>query len=90
MEAALLAAWQPADDAEGPALAIVAYEADGERPELVLGTIFDKDQDAANEALREAGFGSLARVRRVVTVPEIPQLGSGKTDYRSLKAALAT
>lgn len=89
MEAALLAAW-PSGDAEGPTLAIVAREIEGERPELLLATTLDHDRESTNEALRAAGFGNLARIKAVTQVAEIPQLGSGKIDYRTLKSALSS
>jgi len=72
---------------EGPAIAIEATP-DEANPELVLFTTLDLDRQAVNAALRDAGLSPLHNVRRVVRLPEIPLLGTGKTDYRALKAML--
>lgn len=73
---------------DGPVLAVVAT-ADVERPELVLFTTVPLDRETANRHIREAGLSALHNIRRVINLPEIPVLGTGKTDYRTLQAQLA-
>ncbi len=47
-------------------------------------------REEANAALRQAGLSALYAVRRVVRLETIPVLGTGKTDYRALKALAAS
>ncbi|MBU4211773.1 MAG: AMP-binding protein [Kiritimatiellae bacterium] len=58
-------------------------------PELVLFTMQPIAREAANQAIRKAGLSSLHNIRAVRVVETIPTLGTGKTDYRALKAMLA-
>jgi len=76
------------DTDEGPVLAVEAG-GDEARPELVLFTVRDIPRDEANRRIREAGLSALHNIRRVVRVEELPLLGTGKTNYRALKALLA-
>lgn len=76
-----------ADSDKGPILAVEAA-ADVQKPELVLFTTIDIDRGAANSYIRQAGLSGLHSIRRVVKLPQIPLLGSGKTDYRALKKKL--
>jgi acyl-CoA synthetase (AMP-forming)/AMP-acid ligase II len=76
----------PQDGEEGPALAVESTP--GEHPELVLFATFDVERDVVNRTLREAGLSPLHNIRRVERVDRIPVLGTGKTDYRSLRARL--
>ena len=46
------------------------------------------DRETVNRCIRDAGLSPIHNVRRVVKVEEIPLLGTGKTDYRALKARL--
>ncbi len=71
---------------EGPMLAVEAAEK--ERPELILFTKLDIDLETANGKIRETGFSGLHSIRRIVKLDEIPLLGTGKTDYRTLKQML--
>jgi acyl-CoA synthetase (AMP-forming)/AMP-acid ligase II/acyl carrier protein len=73
---------------EGPVLAVEA--ADAESPELVLFTILDIDRETANRKIRGAGLSGLHSIRRVIKLDEMPLLGTGKTDYRTLKQLLKT
>ncbi|WP_005031280.1 AMP-binding protein [Holophaga foetida] len=86
VEEALIARFGHEDDEE----IILAVEAtpDEHNPELVLFTIRDISREAANAAIREAGLSPIHNIRRVEKVDKIPTLGTGKTDYRSLKARL--
>ena len=45
--------------------------------------------EEANETLKEAGFSNVGRLNHHELVPEIPLLGSGKTNHRALKTQLA-
>ena len=88
IEAVLLAGLtEPAED-EGPPLAVEATS-DEAHPEIVLFTRVPLTREAANRRLRAAGLSPLHNIRRVVTMDDIPVLGTGKTDYRALKARLA-
>jgi acyl-CoA synthetase (AMP-forming)/AMP-acid ligase II/acyl carrier protein len=83
IETELLRRFREADD--GPVIAIEAMgEADS--PEIVLFTREPADRATVNAWLHEAGLSALHNVRQVVKVDEIPVLGTGKTDYRALKA----
>lgn len=70
---------------------VLAVESAGEElnPELVLFTVRALERDAVNSRIREAGLSPLHNIRRLVRVESIPTLGTGKTDYRALKATLA-
>jgi long-chain-fatty-acid--[acyl-carrier-protein] ligase len=82
IEEVLLRAHAGSDDA-GPSLAVVAT-ADEDHPELVLFTIAALDRTQVNKSLQEAGLSGLHNIRIVRQVPQIPVLGTGKTDYRAL------
>jgi long-chain-fatty-acid--[acyl-carrier-protein] ligase len=75
------------EDDEGPVVG-VEVTADELHPEIVLFTTLEVDRSEANERIREAGLSALHNIRRVVRVDEIPLLGTGKTNYRALKALL--
>jgi len=72
---------------EGPNLAVEAAGEEG-RSELVLFTTRRLDREAVNRRIREAGLSGLHNIRRVIHVEEIPVLGTGKTDYRTLRERL--
>ena len=48
-------------------------------------TTLDLDRDDVNHTIREAGFSAIHSIKQIVKLKEIPVLGTGKTDYRSLK-----
>jgi acyl-CoA synthetase (AMP-forming)/AMP-acid ligase II/1-acyl-sn-glycerol-3-phosphate acyltransferase/acyl carrier protein len=75
---------------EGQDAPVIAVEAtvDDRRPEIVLFTSLDIDRETANGHLRGAGLSALHNIRRVIRLDSIPVLGTGKTDYRALRAAL--
>ena len=75
------------DDDEGPVVAIEAG-ADENHPEVVLFTTLDLERQTVNRQIRDAGLSPLHNVARVERVESIPLLGTGKTDYRALKARL--
>lgn len=76
------------EEAHGPLLAVEAREdASGTaQPEIILFTTQNISMAEANAALRQAGLSPLYAVRRVVKLEAIPLLGTGKTDYRALRA----
>jgi long-chain-fatty-acid--[acyl-carrier-protein] ligase len=76
------------EDDEKPVLAVEAP--DSEPPELVLFTILDIDRETANQKIRGTGLSGLHSIRRVIKLDEMPLLGTGKTDYRTLKEMLKT
>ncbi|MBN2375753.1 MAG: AMP-binding protein [Sedimentisphaerales bacterium] len=72
---------------DGPVLAIAPRRED-DRPELVLFTVKQVDREQVNTFLRQAGLSGLHNVREVVTLEQLPLLGTGKVDYRSLTEML--
>ena len=70
-----------------PSLAVEA--APGEHAELVLFTTNELERELVNHHLRDAGLSPLHNIRQIRRLESIPLLGSGKTDYRALKALLA-
>ncbi len=73
---------------EGAGVAVEALEVPGKRTELWLFSTFAVELEAANTLLREAGMANIARLSRVRILDALPLLGSGKTDYRALKAII--
>lgn len=72
---------------EGPQIAIESTT-NTEAPEIVFFTTKETDRNFVNNILRNAGLSPINNVRRVVKIESIPILGTGKTDYRSLKEIL--
>ncbi len=72
---------------EGLLLAVEAT-ANEEYPELVLFCIVDLNRHQVNQTIRKGGLSPLHNIRRVIQMDEIPVLGTGKTDYQSLKKML--
>lgn len=72
------------DTDEGP---VIAVEAGGTEthPEIVLFSTRPADRPTVNRQLREAGLSPLHNISRVIQLESIPVLGTGKTDYRTLK-----
>jgi long-chain-fatty-acid--[acyl-carrier-protein] ligase len=70
---------------EEPVLAVEA-SAEELNPELVLFTIREVDREEVNRRLKEAGLSGLHNIRVVRRLAKIPLLGTGKTDYRALRA----
>jgi long-chain-fatty-acid--[acyl-carrier-protein] ligase len=66
----------------------VAVEAHGEPPQVVLVTTLDISRQDANEAIQAAGLSGLHNVREVRRVEAMPVLGTGKVDYRAVRAML--
>ncbi len=78
----------PNPDVKGPALAVEAYGPD-DAPVIVLMTTTPVTREEANATLRGDGFSPIQSIKEVRVWPEIPLLGTGKTDYRGIKARLA-
>ena len=70
---------------EGPVLAVDALEEEGQTV-LVLFTTLPLEREQTNAVLREEGLSALYMLRRVRRLAALPLLGSGKVDYRSLRA----
>jgi long-chain-fatty-acid--[acyl-carrier-protein] ligase len=83
IEAVLQRRFGEADD--GP---VIAVEAIGhpDHPDVVLFTRRPADRGEVNALIKDAGLSALHYVRQVIPVESIPVLGTGKTDYRALKA----
>jgi long-chain-fatty-acid--[acyl-carrier-protein] ligase len=73
----------PVDFGAGPCFAVVAILS--EKPELVLFTTLTISAEEVNRALREGGSGRIVKISRVVTLSEIPLMGTGKVHYRALE-----
>jgi len=84
---AVLAERLARDDDDGPILAVAATPEE-EHPEIVLFTTRPITREQANEFLRAAGLSGLHNLRRVVRLEELPLLGTGKCDYRTLTQRL--
>ncbi len=85
IEEALLPAYpNPDPNAKGPALAVESL-GDDDSPQITLFTVLDLEREDVNQTLRNAGFSPIQFIKAVRKVESIPLLGTGKTDYRSLK-----
>jgi long-chain-fatty-acid--[acyl-carrier-protein] ligase len=73
---------------EGPRVAVEGVEAEGGR-RIVLFTTEPIDLRDANAKLLEEGFRGVMRLDEVRRVDQIPVLGTGKTDYKVLRALIA-
>jgi long-chain-fatty-acid--[acyl-carrier-protein] ligase len=76
------------DDETEPILAVES-SAEELNPDLILFSVAGIRRDDANAAIRAAGLSSLHNIRIVRQIDQIPTLGTGKTDYRALRALLA-
>jgi long-chain-fatty-acid--[acyl-carrier-protein] ligase len=88
IEEVLMSSYARPDD-KGPCLAVLPTP-DERHPELVLFTIRKLDRAQVNKTIQEAGFSGLHNIRIVREIPQIPLLGTGKADYRSLAQLLTT
>lgn len=85
LEEPLAAKYPPTDD--GPQVAVEGVELPGGR-RVVLFTTFDLPLTEANGILREAGLHGIMRFDDVRKIAAIPVLGTGKTDYKHLRAMI--
>jgi long-chain-fatty-acid--[acyl-carrier-protein] ligase len=73
---------------EGPSLALLADERNAGKPQLILFTTVDLNREQANNILQTTGFSRLIKISAVQKIEEIPLMGTGKTDYRTLQSKL--
>jgi len=83
IEAVLQRHFGEADD--GPVIAVEAL-GEAEHPDIVLFTRRPADRAEVNALIKAQGLSPLHNIRQVIEVASIPVLGTGKTDYRTLKA----
>lgn len=69
-----------------PSIAVCAVEKEEGKTQLILFAIVDLDKEEANQLLQEGGFSNLVKISSVKRIDEIPLMGAGKTDYRTLQA----
>jgi len=87
IESALAERW-PADDS-GAVLAVEAIESEDKRPELFLLGSVKIDLEEANDVLKKTGFSNLSKLKKLIQLDEMPLLGTGKTDYQTIKKIVA-
>ncbi len=69
-----------------PALALIAIDKPGMTPQLVLFSTIFLGREEVNQILHHAGFSRLIKISSVKKIEEIPLMGTGKVNYRSLSA----
>jgi long-chain-fatty-acid--[acyl-carrier-protein] ligase len=75
--------------AEGPRVAVEGVETEGGRARIVLFSTEPISLRDANHLLEQEGFRGVMRVDEVRRVDKLPVLGTGKTDYKVLRAQIA-
>lgn len=86
LEEPLVAAYPPGE--KGPQVAVEGIETpDGRR--IVLFTTVDIRLAEANAVLMQAGFRGIMRLDEVRHIEKLPLLGTGKIDYKVLRAQIA-
>lgn len=85
LEEPLSIAYPP--DEDGPRVAVEGVEDDSGR-RIVLFTTQDITLRSANELLQSAGLRGIMRLSEVRRLEKLPVLGSGKTDYKVLRAMI--
>jgi long-chain-fatty-acid--[acyl-carrier-protein] ligase len=88
IEEVLMRCYAQPDD-KGPCLAVLPTP-DETHPELVLFTTRPLDRAQANKTIQDAGLSGLHNIRIVREISQIPVLGTGKADYRTLAQLLTT
>ena len=86
LEHPLAEAYPPGEN--GPQMAVEGIELEKGR-RIALFTTAEMPLERANELLLQAGFRGIMRFDEVRRVDQIPVLGTGKTDYKVLRAQLA-
>ena len=69
---------------EGPTIAVEATPTESQ-PELVLFTTRPANRQTVNTQIRDGGLSALHNISRVIQIEQMPVLGTGKTDYRTLQ-----
>ncbi len=59
-----------------------------QEPIVALFTVKELNLAEINKYLRDTGVASIAKIRDIRIIDEIPLLGNGKTNYRALKAII--
>ena len=69
---------------------VLAVEGDDtiDPPQIVLFSKIDLGLEQINECLRNNGFSNLVKIHKLCKIETIPMLGTGKTDYKLLKAMI--
>jgi acyl-CoA synthetase (AMP-forming)/AMP-acid ligase II/1-acyl-sn-glycerol-3-phosphate acyltransferase/acyl carrier protein len=86
IEEPLAAAYPPTE--KGPQIAVEGIETPTGR-HIVLFTTADLTLPAANALLTKAGFRGIMRLDEVRRLETLPLLGTGKTDYKILRAQIS-
>lgn len=82
-----IVAKHPPDD-KGPCVAVEGIElGEGERC-ITLFSRIEVPLEEANQLLRDAGHRGIMRIDEVIRLEAIPVLGTGKTDYKKLRAMI--
>ena len=68
---------------DGPVFAVLPSNLD-ENPELMLFSTIEIGREQVNTAIRDSGLSGLHNIREIRKIDEMPLLGSGKQDYRTL------
>jgi long-chain-fatty-acid--[acyl-carrier-protein] ligase len=71
---------------DGPRVAVEGVEREGGGRRVVLFTTEEVSLRQANELLEQEGFHGVMRLDEVRRVDQLPVLGTGKTDYKVLRA----
>ena len=66
-------------------LAVSARVNESDQAVIILFTTMDLELAEVNQKIREAGLSPIHFVKEIKKLDEIPLLGSGKTDYQTLK-----
>ena len=66
-------------------LAVSARVNESDQAVIILFTTLDLDLSEVNQKIRDAGLSPIHFVKEIKKLDEIPLLGSGKTDYQTLK-----
>ena len=86
IEEVLMRAYARPDD-KGPCLAVLPTP-DDNHPEIVLFTIRPLERAQVNKTIQDTGLSGLHNIRIVREIAQLPVLGTGKTDYRTLARLL--
>ncbi|MFQ3593170.1 MAG: AMP-binding protein, partial [Gemmataceae bacterium] len=73
---------------DGPRVAVEGVELEGGGRRIVLFTTEDITVNQANDILLKEGFHGVMRLDEVRKIDAIPVLGTGKTDYKILRAKI--
>ena len=87
LEEPLAAAFPP--DENGPRVAVEGVETPGGGRRIVLFTTLDLRLSDASALLARAGFRGIMRLDEVRRIEKLPVLGTGKIDYKILRARIA-